>query len=444
MTVFDPTGQGAGIVHIGPGAFHRAHQAVFTEDAGALTGGDWGIVAIAPHSTDVIDALVAQKGSYTLVTRGAAGTRYRQIKVHAGAVAASRSPEQALAVLTRPSTRIVSLTVTEKAYRADAAIIMLLVQALAKRRDAGHLPFTLLSCDNLTDNGAVLRAVMLRATQQHDAALADWLAETGRFPSTMVDRITPAATPALLAEVRDKTGWADQIPVETEDFCQWVIEDDFVDGRPDWDKAGAIFVRDVAPYERMKLRMLNGAHSMLAYAGHLAGLKYVRDVMQNGTLAAKVAQHMDAAAATLPASDGLDTETYKSALLDRFRNPHIAHETYQIAMDGSQKMPQRVFAPALDAARSGSNLDAFALATALWARYLDGKTDEGTVYPLRDPREAELSALPQDAENRLDALFALPDLVPNELARHDGFHNTSVRALKDIIQHGVLDALQRF
>lgn len=443
MTAFDPTGQGAGIVHIGPGAFHRAHQAVLTEDAGALAGGDWGIVAIAPHSTDVIDALLAQNGSYTLVTRGAAGTRYRKIKVHAGAVAASRSPEQALAVLTRPTTRIVSLTVTEKAYRADAAIIILLVQALAKRRDAGHLPFTLLSCDNLTDNGAVLRAVMLKAARQHDATLADWLAETGRFPSTMVDRITPAATPALLAEVKQKTGWADQMPVETEDFCQWVIEDDFVDGRPDWDKAGAIFVHDVAPYERMKLRMLNGAHSMLAYAGHLAGLTYVRDVMQNGTLGDKVAQHMDAAAATLPTSDGLDTETYKSALLDRFRNPHIAHETYQIAMDGSQKMPQRIFAPALDAARSGAALDAFALATALWAQYLGGESDTGLAYALRDPREKDLTTLPRDPENRIDALFALPNLVPPELAQNNGFRDASVLALREFAQHGVLGALAK-
>ncbi|MCY4333878.1 MAG: mannitol dehydrogenase family protein [Litoreibacter sp.] len=288
MSLFDPSKCGTGIVHIGPGAFHRAHQAVYTEDAMAQDGGDWRIIGVSPRSTSVADALEAQSGRYTLVTRGAEGTRYRVIQSIAGALALTHGVQPVFDHLIAPQTKIVSLTVTEKAYRSDAPMIALLLDALDHRRAAGLAPFTLLSCDNLPDNGAFLRKLVLDAATIRNAALADWIEEYCRFPSTMVDRITPAATPALEAEVAEQTGWADRMPVETEDFSQWVIEDDFVDGRPAWEVAGAELVKDVRPYEKMKLRMLNGAHSMLAYAGHLADLRYVRDVMSEPVLAAIV------------------------------------------------------------------------------------------------------------------------------------------------------------
>lgn len=234
----------------------------------------------------------------------------------------------------------------------------MLVQALQMRKDAGRPGVTFLSCDNLTDNGAVLQKAVTGAAPSD---LADWIAAHVRFPSTMVDRITPATTAELRAEVAEQAGWADEIPVETEAFSQWVIEDNFAAGRPDWEHAGAELVPDVAPYEQMKLRMLNGAHSMLAYCGHLTGKVYVRDVMADPALAALVARHMDAAAATLDPGTGLNPSAYRDQLLTRFRNPHIAHKTYQIAMDGSQKMPQRIFAPAQDAVRRGQDVTPFSL-----------------------------------------------------------------------------------
>ena len=441
MKPFNPNTHRTGIVHIGPGAFHRAHQAIYTEDAMRREDGDWRITAISPKSTQTVDDLLAQDGAYTLVTRGAAGTTYRRIQVHSGAIAAARDPDQALAAITTPQTRIVSLTITEKAYRPDAGIMQLMAKAMARRRDAGLAPVTFLSCDNLPSNGRILRKVMLDAATVLDPGLADWLAAKARFPSSMIDRITPATTSDLLAEVARETGWADQIPVETEDFSQWVIEDDFGLGRPAWDTAGALLVRDVAPYENMKLRMLNGAHSMLAYAGHVAGFRFVRDVMSHPMLADQVARHMDAAATSLSDADDLDPMGYKTALLDRFRNPAIAHETWQITMDGSQKMPQRIFLPALDAHRNGTGLEAFAVATALWLRYLDGQTEAGQRHALRDPRETELRALPGPAQDRVDALCALPDLVPVALANLPQFRELSVTALTAIREHGILAAL---
>jgi fructuronate reductase len=258
-----------------------------------------------------------------------------------------------------------------------------------------------------------------------DPALADWVQENVSFPSTMVDRITPATTKKLRDEVYSATGHCDQSPVETESFSQWVIEDNFCNGRPAWEDAGALMVCDVRPYEQMKLRMLNGAHSMLAYAGFLSGFQYVRDVMADPALSKLVARHVNAAAATLDLLPGVDFEEYGQALLRRFGNPNIAHETYQIAMDGSQKMPQRIFEPALVSLDRGADADAFAFAVACWTRYLSGVLDSSEGYDLRDPREAEFAGVfqecEQDAEAIVHKILALSDLAPARLAQNAGF-----------------------
>lgn len=353
------------IVHIGPGAFHRAHQAVYTHDAMPADGGAWGITAVSLRSTKIADALNAQNGRYTVVTRAASGPEYRVIESITDAVTAAQGLAPVLEALAAPCTRIISLTVTEKAYQPgqsadDMNVIRVLTEALARRKAAGLAGVTLLSCDNLPNNGAVLRSAVLGEARARDPRLADWIERHASFPSTMVDRITPATTPALLDMVAHDTGWADLVPVETEPFSQWIIEDAFVQGRPAWDTAGALLVGDVKPYENMKLRMLNGAHSMLAYAGHLTGKTYVRDVMAEAPLAARVAEHIDAAAATLIPVTGVDFARYRDALLARFRTPHIAHETVQIAMDGSQKMPPRIFTPAREAISRGQSIAPFA------------------------------------------------------------------------------------
>ena len=261
----------------------------------------------------------------------------------------------------------------------------------------------------------MLRGLLIDFARRTAPEIASHIAENVAFPATMVDRITPASTLATLDLAEDLTGQRDAAAVTCEGFRQWVIEDNFPQGRPAWDAGGAQFVSDVAPFEDMKLRMLNGAHSTLAYAGFRRGCRFVRDVMAHPVLAPRVTQHLEAAAATLRPIAGMDFARYASDLATRFRNPHLDHETYQIAMDGSQKMPQRIFAPAMDAHAAGQDMRPFAYATAAWIAYLRGERD-GAPYDLRDPRAAELSLAPEASDDaRVEHVFALPNLIPDAL-----------------------------
>lgn len=463
-----PEDHGVGIVHLGIGAFHRAHQALMTDAALAADGGDWRIVGVSLRSTDIAEALNPQNGLYTLIERGEEGTSARLIASIAKVIAADSVAT--LDALCDPSVRVVTLTVTEKGYGIDrqtrapdtahpavaadlanpgrpVGVLGLLVAAIQRRRTEGHLPFTVLSCDNLPENGALLRDGVLGFARKTDAALADWIAEHIAFPSSMVDRITPASTAETLAEAERQTGCIDLAAVESEPFIQWVIEDHFPSGRPHWEAGGALFVADVAPYERMKLTMLNGSHSMLAYSGFLSGHRYVRDVMGDAALASLVSRHLRAAGAVLPTLPGIDAGDYAKALLQRFRNPAIAHETYQIAMDGTQKLPQRIFQPALAALERGGDMRPFAFATAMWMRYCLGRTDNGTGYALRDPREAEIGAVLASAnENAVaisGALHDLPGFIPTELSATPAWRAGIEEVLGVVLSEGVLTAIQQ-
>ncbi|WP_375228985.1 mannitol dehydrogenase family protein [Roseobacter sp. S98] len=457
---YDPEAHGTGIVHIGPGAFHRAHQAIFTDDVLARHGGDWRICGVSLRSTESVDALNRQEGRYSLEIRGQNGTDRRVIGSISGALAAARGIEPVLDMLAAPSMRIVSLTVTEKAYgilrgtgtvdrnhpaisadlaRPDApeGVVGLIVAGLARRKAAGLPPYTVLCCDNLPSNGALLRAGVLDFAAACDAGLAAWIAEYGAFPSTMVDRITPAATPELLDRTESALGARDAVVVETEPFSQWVVEDAFCNGRPRWEDAGVLFVPDVAPYEKMKLRMLNGTHSLIAYAGFLCGHTYVRDVMADAALNRLATDHMRSAAGTLPHLAAVDFDDYARALQARFENPAIAHETYQIAMDGSQKMPQRIFEPAMEALGTDQDAGTFAIATAAWMRYCAGTVD-GRTYALRDPLEADIRAVcdhaGQSAAAVFDGIAALPSLMPQTLSGNPVWRDNVVRCLSHLMQ----------
>lgn len=464
---YDPAAHGRGIVHLGIGAFHRAHQAAMTDAAISASGGDWRITGVSLRSTDVAAAMNPQNGLYTLIDRGASGTTARIIAAIRDVIAAD--PAATLAAMIDPTVRIVTLTVTEKGYGIDRAtrafdpahpavradleapdapsgVLGLLAAALRSRRAAGHAPFTVLSCDNLPENGALLRNGVISFATALDPGLGAWIADQVAFPSSMVDRITPAATDQTLAEAERQTGCVDLAAVETEPFSQWVIEDHFPQGRPDWEAGGAIFVTDVAPYEQMKLTMLNGSHSMLAYAGFLSGHRYVRDVMADPILSELVGRHLRAAAEGMPPLPGIDLDAYAAALADRFRNPAIAHETFQIAMDGTQKLPQRIFQPALLALDEGRSLAQFALATAAWMRYALGETDDGTIYALRDPRQAEimtaLSELPREADVIYDALRDLPGLMPDALRASGTWRKSVIQCLDSMLRQGVIASLR--
>ncbi len=460
---YQPTNHKAGIVHLGPGAFHRAHQAVYTDEALALSGGDWRIIGISLRSRAIADALNRQNGLYSLIENGADGSSVRIIGSIERVIAAVEDRQAAIAAMADPSIRVITMTVTEKAYGIDRVtgqvdmddetivhdlaqpqqpngVLGLIVESLRLRWQAGHGAPTVLCCDNLPENGEVLKAGVLDFARRTDPMLADWIDEHASFPSSMVDRITPAASEETLVRCQQLIGCDDQVPVETEAFTQWVIEDRFVDERPDWQAAGVMFVPSVAPFEQMKLRMLNGAHSMLAYAGFLSGCTYVRDVMEDRNLSRLVQHHMQAAAATLQPLDGVDFDTYADDLLQRFRNPAIAHETYQIAMDGTEKLPQRLLSPAVEALASKGNYRPFAFAVAAWMRYCTGRTDSAESYVLRDPKQEQIADVlrgQETAEGIYNALTALPGLFPDPLLESAVWRETVVAILDTLLTDGV-------
>ncbi|WP_413710631.1 mannitol dehydrogenase family protein [Rhizobium sp. Rhizsp82] len=442
LPAYDRSKLKAGILHLGPGAFFRAHFAPFTDAALAATGGDWGIEVASLRTPDVADNLTAQNGLYTVLIRDTSGTTAEVIGPILKAHVAPRDPALLLSRLEDPAIRIVSLTVTEKAYGLDVrtggldlthpdvaadlanrhaprGVVGYLVEGLARRRAKGVAPFTPLSCDNLPSNGAVLKRLVIDFAGRVDPELRAWIETNVPFPSTMVDRITPASTDATYADAERLTGRQDLAAIETEPFTQWVIEDHFANGRPDWDKAGVLMVDEVSAYEKMKLRMLNGAHSLLAYLGYIGGYEYIRDVMDDEGLAALARRQMNAAAKTLDPVPGINLEHYADELIARFANKAIAHRTYQIAMDGTQKLPQRLLEPATEALARGSQAETYAIAVAAWMRYALGTDRNGKAYELRDPRAEEIATLlvdvPRNGGAVSAALFTLPGLFPKAL-----------------------------
>ncbi|MGO8037615.1 mannitol dehydrogenase family protein [Rhizobium leguminosarum] len=461
LAAYDRNQLKSGILHLGPGAFFRAHFAPFTDAAIAVSGGDWGIEVASLRTADVADHLNEQNGLYTMLIRDTSGTVAQVIGPILRAHVATRDPAGLLDRLEDPAIRIVSLTVTEKAYGMDTAtggldlnhadvaadlanrhaprgVIGYLVEGLSRRRAKGIAPFTPLSCDNLPSNGAVLKRLVLDFAERVDPSLRQWIEANVPFPSTMVDRITPASTEATYQDAERLTGRQDLAAIETEPFTQWVIEDDFANGRPAWDKAGALMVTDVSAYEKMKLRMLNGAHSLLAYLGYIGGYEFIRDVMDDVGLAALAYRHMHAAARTLDAVPGIDLDDYASELIARFANKAIAHRTYQIAMDGTQKLPQRLLEPASEALAHGDKAETYAIAVAAWMRYAIGEHGNGERYELRDPRAAEIAALIADVPRTglaiSAALFTLPGLFPAALTGNRAWTQDVSDKLEILIQ----------
>ncbi|MBP2561998.1 fructuronate reductase [Neorhizobium galegae] len=429
-----------GIVHIGLGAFHRAHQAVYTDAALAAEFGEWGIVGISLRSVDIVHDLAAQDGLYSVVARSAAGDSAQVVGSVVKGLSGTENQAEILALLADPAIRIVTITVTEKAYgvdpvsggldrnhpsiKADLAdptsptgVIGYLVEGLSRRHAAGLPPFTVLCCDNLPTNGRIVRKLVIEMAGARDPALANWIAGQGAFPSSMVDRIVPAATDETRELAETLIGAEDRLALSTEPFMQWVIEDHFLADRPKWEAGGALFVDDVEPYEKMKLRLLNGSHSLVAYLGQLKHLTFVRDVMAVPEYRALVRRHMAEAVTTLDPVPGIDLGHYMEQLIERFENPTIAHKTQQIAMDGTQKLPQRIFAGAMEALANGGDASSAAYVVALWIAYAR-KTAE-----INDPRAEELKA----AAARMTAgdpsapFFAIPGLFPQALMENSAW-----------------------
>lgn len=455
-----------GIVHLGIGAFHRAHQAVYVEDCLARGERDWGIVGASLRRPDTQEALQPQDGLYGLAVRSGAGTQWRVVGSVIDLCVARPGEDTLLARMCDPRVRIVSLTVTEKGYchdpatgaldeshpaiRADLAsphapssAIGLMVEALARRRAAGIAPFTILSCDNLPANGHTVAGLVARFARLRDADLGAYVAGEVACPSTMVDRIVPATTDADRAEAAQALGLADAWPIMTEPFSQWVVEDHFPSGRPDFGAVGVELVSDVAPYELMKLRMLNGAHSTLAYCGLLMGHETVADAIADPRLARVVDALWQAAARTLPG--GLDTAGYAARLRERFANPALRHRLIQIAMDGSQKLPQRLLGTVRDLLKTGAPVEPLLPGIAAWLLHLRGRRDDGTTYAINDPLASTIAALSpepgEDPEATVLRLLSLNSVFGADLARDPAFTRPLVALHGRMAREGVASAL---
>ena len=409
-----------GIVHLGIGAFHRAHQAVAIDDLLAAGATDWGIVGASLRSPTTRDALAPQDCLYTTAVRSGAGTDHRIIGSVLACEVAGENPASLIARMADPATRIVSLTVTEKGYchtpqtgdlderhpdiindlknvDTPRSAIGFLVAALAQRQKAGAAPFTVLSCDNLSANGRTAQRIVTQFAALRSRDLATWIEAETAFPSTMVDRIVPETTDIDRSEISSAIGMLDAWPVVTEPFTQWIVEDRFSAGRPDLAAAGVQMVSDVTPFEHMKLRLLNASHSALAYLGYLAGHETIASTMTDVRFAALARQIMDDSAPTLTMPDGTDVAAYGASLLQRFSNPALHHRTWQIAMDGSQKLPQRLLGTMADRLRLGLPIDTHALAVAGWMRYVTGKDEQGRAIDVRDPLAKKLFEIAEHA-----------------------------------------------
>ena len=415
---YDPAAVTPGIVHLGLGGFHRAHMARYTHDLLQLdpSAREWGIAGagLMPGDRRMIDSLAPQDGLYTLVERAGGDETVSVIGSIVAVIFAGESSAALLDAIDDPSIRIVSLTVTENGYCLDPATkrlnpehpliradlseparpksaIGIIVEALRRRRAAGRPPFTALTCDNIQANGEVLReAVLALARLRGDPDLASWIEGEASFPSTMVDRITPVTAAAEIEALATRHGIRDRWPVFCETFTQWVIEDRFPLGRPPWERVGAQFVDDVAPYEFMKLRLLNASHLAVSGLGRLAGYVTIDESMADPRIAGIMAALMDRETGpTLPPVPGIDLARYKRTLIERFANPAIKDTVARVNDDA----PLNVLVdPIRDRLRRGESVALLALALAAWLRRVRGEDEHGAPIPVRHPMAELLRA----------------------------------------------------
>jgi fructuronate reductase len=458
------------IVHLGLGAFHRAHQAVYTEKSNEVTGDNWKIIGVSLRSGNVRDQLAPQDGLYTVIETDVTGNRYSVMSVIANILLAPENPREVLVTMGQESTEIVSLTITEKGYCHDPATgsldtknldiqhdlahlsspktaIGFLVSSLKERYEKGAKAFTVLCCDNLPNNGKTLSKIIVQFAQHIDQGLASWISENVSFPNTMVDRIVPATTDEDIKELIEQAGYEDLAMVKTERFSQWVIEDQFVSERPEWETVGASVVTDVEPFENAKLRLLNGSHSALAYLGYLRGFDYVHQVMQDKDLATflKYMMHNEIIP-TIEPPQGMDLVNYSDELLQRFTNPALNHRTYQIAMDGSQKMPQRLLHTIEDRLADKAPIDCLCFAVAGWLRYTMAFDLKGDPIEVQDPLANELLKIQQQDFYDIDKLIAgylnFDKVFSTTLKESEVFKSKLTYWLGIILANGVQTALK--
>lgn len=461
-----------GIVHIGLGAFCRAHLAVYTDDVLEKGAKDWGIIGVDTLSPAIRAALKPQDCLYTLLARDNGEDKLRVIGSMLDVMITSDQKDDIFDLLIDPQIRIVTLTVTEKGYCQDAATGSLdekhpailadlsnptkpnsipgfLTEAIRLRRQTGQSPFTVLVCDNLAQNGTKVHDIVSRFASLRDPELGQFIKDNVSFPCTMVDRITPATQDADRATVAANLGLEDAWPVVTEPFRQWVIEDRFPLGRPAWEEVGAIMVDNVHPFEMMKLRCLNGAHSTLAYLSVIAGIETISDAMTDADLPKIIRRLWDKdLIPSLPVVPGTNVEDYTRELETRFRNKGVRHLTLQISSDGSQKLPPRLLEAARELYAAGKPPAVIPLTIAAWMRFLAGRNERGTDYRIADPYADRLVTIAanagDDPELLADSLFAVRDIFGDDLPANPHFRAAVVRHLSSLITDGTAKTLKTF
>ncbi|WP_016954892.1 mannitol dehydrogenase family protein [Catenovulum agarivorans] len=449
-----------GIVHLGLGAFHRSHQALFTERAMNECGGDWAICAVSMRNETLQQQLSGQDNLFTVVMNDK-DTDYQIVSAVKEVLVAKNQLDQVLARLTSADTKLVSLTVTEKGYclnsagdldteldaiKADLAnpsapttVVGMLAYGLAQRHAAGTKPFHVVACDNLPGNGEKLKTAVVQFAKAANAELAEWIEQNVQFPNTMVDCITPHTEDKTVQLVKDDLGLEDLAPVNREAFHQWVIEDTLPAERPAWEKVGVIFTNDVEAFENTKLRILNGLHSILAYMGPLLGYKSVFEAVSDSRLKAFL-QSIAAQEVipTIEAPVGLDLHEYAAQIVRRFENPKICHLLEQIACDGTIKIPVRTLQPILDNLKAGrSNNNKLYYVVAAWLLFLVNKVE--TEQTINDPKAAQLhqiiSNFTGDIAQDVKTFMTAEGLLPEAVRSNSEVINKVTEAYKVILQH---------
>jgi mannitol 2-dehydrogenase len=446
---YDRQKVGQAIMHVGVGGFHRAHQALYTDDL--LNQGEdsqWGFcgVGLLKHDARIRDVMQSQDCLYTLVERSLAGDTARVIGSIVNFSFAPDDSQKVIEQMASPTTRILSLTITEGGYyisstgeldaqhpdlqrdlanpHEPSCAFGYILEALDRRRLRGLAPFTLMSCDNIQSNGEVAKKMLMAFAELRDPQLKNWMAENCLFPNSMVDRITPATTDEHRALVKEKFGIDDGWPVMTESFKQWVIEDHFVQGRPKWEQVGAQMTSDVLPYEKMKLRLLNASHQALCYIGMLLGYQLVHETMEDPDIRRLVEKMMDEEVTPiLSPVPGVDLTEYKKTLIERFANPAIRDQLSRIGIYGSSGIPKFVLPTVEEQLKRGGPIKLLSFTVASWFRYLNGMDESGKEMPMLDPMAPKLRERAKAAGKDARQLLGMREVFSEELANAPAFAN---------------------
>lgn len=469
---YDCEANRTGVVHLGIGAFHRAHQAMYFDALMAAGERDWKITAASLRSPNVSEQLTPQAGLYTVVIRD--GDKQTSQVCHAvdQVLVAPQNPKALIEAMVEPSVALVTLTITEKGYCIDPASGALdrsnpdvqadldsldrprtapgfILAALDERRRSDTPPFTVLSCDNLPENGKRTRHAILTMAQAVDPELALWIRDHVAFPSSMVDRIVPATTDADIEHFRHAAGYIDLGMVKTEPFCQWVVEDNFCNRRPPLETVGVQMTEDVQAWENAKLRLLNGAHSALSYLGNLAGHEFVHQAINAPGFEKYIDLLWDEAQTTLEPIEGFAPKDYRTQLKARFKNAALEHQTYQIAMDGSQKLPQRLLNTIRARLAAQQPFEALSLGVAAWLRWQSGVNEQGQPYVVQDPLATKtrglFDAVPhEDTDKIVDNLLGLTEVFGDDLSINSSFRDSLITHLRSLIARGASNTVSNF